>query len=103
MLRVDNDSQKQPSLWETVLPPDLFQMNEELTQVDKLLSDECFLAPFKVKFGNDIGRPTTSPPQAGNLSANDVSEVSLSIGLRDIGERSQRQFSLETFLPSFSG
>jgi IS5 family transposase len=60
MLRVDNDSQKQPSLWETVLPPDLFQMNEELTQVDKLLSDECFLAPFKVKFGNDIGRPTTA-------------------------------------------
>jgi hypothetical protein len=31
MLRLDNDNQKQPSLWETVLPLELFQMNEELT------------------------------------------------------------------------
>lgn len=60
MLRLDNDSQKQPSLWESVLPPEFFQMNEELTQVDTLLSDECFLTPFRVKFGTDIGRPTTA-------------------------------------------
>jgi IS5 family transposase len=60
MLRLDNDSQEQPSLWETVLPPELFQMNEELTKVDKLLSDECFLAPFQQKFGTGIGRPTTA-------------------------------------------
>jgi IS5 family transposase len=60
MLRLDNDNQKQPFLWETVLPPELFQMNEELTQVDKLLSDERFLAPFKAKFGTDMGRPTTA-------------------------------------------
>jgi IS5 family transposase len=60
MLRLDNDSQEQPSLWETVLPPELFQMNEELTQVDKLLKDERFLAPFQQKFGTGIGRPTTA-------------------------------------------
>lgn len=60
MLRLDNDSQKQPSLWEIVLPPELFQMNEELTQVDKLLGDECFLAPFQAKFGTGIGRPSTA-------------------------------------------
>jgi IS5 family transposase len=60
MLRLDNDNQEQPSLWETVLPPELFQMNEELTQVDKLLRDERFLAPFKVKFGTGMGRPTTA-------------------------------------------
>lgn len=60
MLRLDNDSQEQPSFWESVLPAELFQMNEELTRVDKLLSDECFLAPFRIKFGTKIGRPTTA-------------------------------------------
>lgn len=60
MLRLDNDNQEQPSLWETVLPAELFQMNEELTQVDQLLKDERFLIPFKVKFGTDMGRPTTA-------------------------------------------
>jgi len=60
MLRLDNDSQKQPSLWESVLPPELFQMNEELTQVDQLLSDERFLTPFQAKFGTSMGRPTTA-------------------------------------------
>ncbi len=60
MLRLDNSSQQQPSLWESVLPPELFQMNEELTQVDKLLNDERFLDPFSEKFGTCTGRPTTA-------------------------------------------
>lgn len=60
MLRLDNANQKQPSLWESVLPPELFQMNEELTQVDKLLDDERFLIPFQKKFDSKIGRPTTA-------------------------------------------
>jgi len=60
MLRLDNNSQEQPSLWESVLPPELFRMNEELTQVDKLLSDERFLTPFQQKFGTGMGRPTTA-------------------------------------------
>jgi IS5 family transposase len=60
MLRLDNSSQQNPSLWELVLPPELFQMNEELTQVDKLLDDERFLAPFKERFDIRMGRPTTA-------------------------------------------
>jgi IS5 family transposase len=60
MLRLDNENQKQPSLWESVLPPELFHMNEELTQVDKLLDDERFLTPFQKKFDSKIGRPTTA-------------------------------------------
>jgi IS5 family transposase len=60
MLRLDNDSQEQSSFWESVLPPELFQMNEELTQVDKLLNDERFLVPFQQKFGTGMGRPTTA-------------------------------------------
>ena len=30
-------------------------MNEELTQVDELLNDERFLAPFQAKFGTRMG------------------------------------------------
>ena len=60
MLRLDNSSQQNPSLWESVLPPELFQMNEELTRVDKLLDDERFLAPFRERFGTRMGRPTTA-------------------------------------------
>jgi len=60
MLRIDNSSQQNPSLWESVLPPELFQMNEELTQVDKLLDDERFFAPFRERFGTRMGRPTTA-------------------------------------------
>jgi IS5 family transposase len=60
MLRMDNNSQQKPSLWETVLPPELFQMNEELTGVDKLLDDERFFAPFRERFATRLGRPTTA-------------------------------------------
>jgi len=60
MLRIDNSSQQNPSLWESVLPPELFQMNEELTKVDKLLDDERFLAAYRERFGTRMGRPTTA-------------------------------------------
>jgi len=60
MLRLDNSSQQNPSLWETVLPPELFKMNDELTKVDKLLDDERFFAPFRERFDARMGRPTTA-------------------------------------------
>jgi len=60
MLRIDNSSQQNPSLWETVLPPEIFQMNEELTKVDKLLEDDRFFAPFRQRFYTRMGRPTTA-------------------------------------------
>jgi len=34
---------KQPSLRELVLPPELFEMNEELTSVDRVLNDDLFI------------------------------------------------------------
>ncbi len=55
MLRLRKD---QPSLWESVLPAELFQMNEELAEVDRLLDDERFFDPFRVRFSTRIGRPT---------------------------------------------
>ncbi len=56
MLRIRKD--QQPTLWESVLPPELFHLNEELSKVDKLLEDERFFAPFKEKFSVKMGRPT---------------------------------------------
>ena len=55
MLRL---SRNQPSLWESVLPPELSQMSEELSRVDKLLDDERFFAPFRERFYTRVGRPT---------------------------------------------
>ncbi|MBI4303951.1 MAG: transposase [Chloroflexi bacterium] len=55
MLRLTDD---QPSLWESVLPPDLFRMSEELAEVDRWLDDERFFAPFRERFATRVGRPT---------------------------------------------
>lgn len=56
MLRLDNE---QPSLWESVLPPELFEMSEELTKIDRILDDERFFALFRGRFFTRVGRPTT--------------------------------------------
>lgn len=55
MLRLSDD---QPTLWESVLPPELFQMSEELAEVDQLLDDDRFFTPFKEKYLTRMGRPT---------------------------------------------
>jgi len=57
MLRLDSD--RPPSLWESVLPPRLFEMSEELARIDRILSDERFFSPFVEKFYTRVGRPTT--------------------------------------------
>lgn len=55
MLRLQN---QQPSLWEAVLPPEVFCLSEELAAIDRLLDDERFLNPFLERFNTRIGRPT---------------------------------------------
>jgi IS5 family transposase len=57
MLRLDND--RPASLWESVLPPELFQISEDLAKIDRILSDERFFAPFVEKFHTHVGRPST--------------------------------------------
>ena len=56
MLRLDNE---QPSFWELVLSPELFQLSEELTKIDRIPDDERFFAPFREKFYTDVGKPST--------------------------------------------
>jgi transposase, IS5 family len=55
MLRTRND---QPTLWESVLPPELLRLPAELARVDALLDDERFFAPFRPYFDLTFGRPS---------------------------------------------
>ena len=45
------------SLWESLLPPALLRLPEELARVDALLDDPAFFAPFAPHSG---GRPRRS-------------------------------------------
>ena len=49
----------QPSLWESVLPPELLRLPDELARVDALLDDPAFFAPFVPFFDPRMGRPST--------------------------------------------
>ena len=55
MLRTVGD---QPTLWESVLPPEALRMPVELGRVDALLDDARFFAPFEAFFHARLGRPS---------------------------------------------
>ena len=55
MLRTVND---QPTLWDSILPPELLVVPVELGRVDALLDDPVFFAPFAPYFDARIGRPS---------------------------------------------
>jgi IS5 family transposase len=48
-----------PSVWESLLPPEVLRLPEELARVDALLDDPVFFAPFAAYFHPVIGRPCT--------------------------------------------
>jgi IS5 family transposase len=45
-------------LWEAVLPEEVLRLSEELAQVDALLDDSAFFAPFVPFFDPRVGRPS---------------------------------------------
>lgn len=49
----------QPSLFESVLPPELLRLPEELLRIDDLLDDPAFFEPFMPFFDPRLGRPST--------------------------------------------
>jgi IS5 family transposase len=49
----------QPPLWESLLPPEVLRLPEDLARVDALLNDPVFFAPFAPYFNPVIGRPST--------------------------------------------
>jgi transposase, IS5 family len=55
VLRTVND---QPTLWDSILPPELLVLPVELGRVDALLDDSVFFAPFAAHFDARIGRPS---------------------------------------------
>ncbi len=55
MLRTVND---QPTLWDSILPPELLVLPVELGRVDALLDDPVFFGPFAAHFDARIGRPS---------------------------------------------
>src|SRR5258706_2793340 len=48
-----------PSAWESLLPPEVLRLPEELARVDVLLDDPVFFAPFAPCFHPVLGRPST--------------------------------------------
>jgi len=56
MLRLKGDGQL--TFWDTLLPPEVTALNEELSKVDRLLDDEQLLMPFIERFNTRMGRPT---------------------------------------------
>jgi transposase, IS5 family len=48
-----------PSSWESLLPPEVLRLPEELARVDALLDDPVFFAPFAPHFHPVLGRPGT--------------------------------------------
>jgi IS5 family transposase len=55
VFRTVND---QPTLWDSILPPELLVLPAELGRVDALLDDPVFFAPFAAYFDARIGRPS---------------------------------------------
>ena len=55
MFRTVNE---QPTLWDSILPPELLVLPVELGRVDALLDDPVFFAPFAAYFDARIGRPS---------------------------------------------
>src|SRR5258705_3300412 len=55
MLRTRND---QPTPWESIIPAEYLRLPAELEQVDALLDDERFFAPFAAFFSPTQGRPS---------------------------------------------
>ena len=55
MFRTVND---QPTLWDSILPPELLVLPIELGRVDALLDDPVFFGPFAAHFDARIGRPS---------------------------------------------
>lgn len=48
----------QPTLWNSILPPELLVLPVELGRRDALLNDPVFFAPFAAYFDAQIGRPS---------------------------------------------
>lgn len=70
----------QPSLFESVLPPELLRLPAELARVDQLLDDPGVLRTVGAVLRSADGSPLDPD---GDLSAADVPQVPLRVRVRD--------------------
>jgi len=65
------------TIWDTILPPELLKLNDELAKIDAILEDQSFMAPFTAKFNT---RDRATDGTGRNLPEANVSQVSLTTG-----------------------
>jgi len=58
MLKLRNEKVGQTTIYEAILPKELFELDDELKNVDRLLYDESFFEPFIKRFSTKTGRNT---------------------------------------------
>ena len=58
MLKLRNDKKDQITIYEAILPKEMFELDDELKKVDQLLDDESFFEPFTKRFSTKTGRNT---------------------------------------------
>ncbi len=61
-----------PSAWELLLPAEVLRLPEDLAQVDALLDDPAFFAPFARYFHLVLGRPSTPGERGGGWAERGV-------------------------------
>ncbi len=59
MLKTRNDKARQKMIWESILPKELFELDEELKKVDEFLDNDVFMQPFEiVSVPLPVGQPS---------------------------------------------
>jgi len=56
MLKLRNDKKDQITIYEAILPKEMFELDDELKKVDQLLDDDSFFEPFTKRFSTRTGR-----------------------------------------------
>jgi hypothetical protein len=91
VLRTVND---QPTLWDSILPPEVLVLPVELGQVDALLNDPVFFGPFaahildhNVEAGNPADAPQLVPAIARITADRGYGQASVERDLRDLGNQ----------------
>jgi len=50
MLKLRNNKKDQITIYEAILPKEMFELDDELKKVDQLLDDDSFFEPFTKRF-----------------------------------------------------
>lgn len=74
--------EEQITLWDSIIPKEIWSLPEELAKVDALLDDERFMQPFLEKHHTRRGRPIVSVFPSKARKARSGANTSHSFGLK---------------------